>query len=126
MPILDIEIVVADDEQLAKDSPQRLADAAGEIFAAPLGRTWVRIRELPLQHYAESGGVPTGVLPVFVTVLKAKRPPREVLRKEIAALTGAVARICGRPPENVHVLYRPEGIGRVAFGGELLVGDDRA
>ena len=123
MPILDVEIVVADTERLDKDLPQRLADAAGEIFATPAGRTWVRVRKLPLRDYAENGGVPAEVRPVFVAVLKAEHPSREGLRKEITALTEAVARICDRPPENVHVLYRPEGIGRIAFGGELVVDD---
>ena len=125
MPILDVEIVVAETDRLNPELTQRLADAAGEVFAAPPGRTWVRVRELPLQQYAESGGLPPGVLPVFVTVLKAQPPSRETLREEIAALTGAVARICGRPSENVHVLYRPAAVGRVAFGEELVVDDPR-
>jgi phenylpyruvate tautomerase PptA (4-oxalocrotonate tautomerase family) len=119
MPILDVEIVLADTERLDEDLPQRLADVAGEIFGAPAGRMWVRMRGLPLQNYAESGGLPAGVRPVFASVLKAKYPSLEDLRGEIAALTEAVARICDRPPENVHIFYRPEGIGRVAFGGEL-------
>jgi phenylpyruvate tautomerase PptA (4-oxalocrotonate tautomerase family) len=38
---------------------------------------------------------------------------------EVEAVTEAMARLFDRPRENVHVLYEPEGRGRVAFGGRL-------
>lgn len=120
MPILDVEIVVAD-EGLAPGLAAALAEAAGRVFGTPAGHTWVRVRPLPRQHYAEDdGGPPAGVLPVFVTVVKARWPAPDELRGEVGRLTQEVARVCGRPPANVHVIYEPAGAGRVAFGGELV------
>lgn len=114
MPILDVDIVGAADLDLA----QRIADAAGRVFQTPPGETWVRLRSPAA--YAESGGtLPEGVRPVFVSVLKARPPAGEALVLEVAALTDAVAQACGRPPENVHVIYEPAAHGRIAFGGHL-------
>ena len=56
---------------------------------------------------------------MFVTVLKAQRPTGLALEADVRALTEGVARVCGRPVENVHVLYEPEVQGRIAFGGRL-------
>ncbi len=47
---------------------------------------------------------------------------RDDLRREVAALTPAIAAICARLPENVHILYQPDGAGRVAFGGRVVSG----
>jgi len=55
-----------------------------------------------------------------VTVLKARLEPAEMLRLEAHALAAAIAAVCGRPKENVHIIYLPAGSGRVAFGGQLL------
>jgi phenylpyruvate tautomerase PptA (4-oxalocrotonate tautomerase family) len=121
MPILDVEIVVAETDQIDPHLAAALADAAGAVLSTVPGRTWVRVRHLPAERYAENGGGPAaGVHPVFVTVLKAEHPPPEDLRREMAALTQEVARVCDRPAENVHVFYAPEGRGRVAFGGRLV------
>ena len=57
---------------------------------------------------------------MFVSVLKAKLPPPDERQLEVTRLTEAVARICRRPPENVHILYLPGGAGRMAFGGTLV------
>ncbi len=115
MPILDVDIVGAADLDLA----QKIADAAGQVFHTPAGETWVRLRSP--DAYAENGGtLPEGVRPVFVSVLKAQPPTGEELALEVQALTEAVAHACGRPPENVHVLYAPAALGRVAFGGRLV------
>lgn len=120
MPILDVEIVVKDKEATTAGLASAIADAAGEVFATQLGRTWVRMRTLPRDSYAENGGGPAdGILPVFVTVLKAQKPDGTKLKEEIRQLTGQVARICGRPEENVHILYLPDAAGRIAFGGLL-------
>ena len=118
MPILDVDIVGAADLDLA----QKIADAAGQVFHTPAGETWVRLRSP--DAYAESGGtLPEGVRPVFVSVLKAQPPTGEALALEVSALTEAVAHACGRPPENVHVLYEPAAQGRLAFGGSLVSGE---
>lgn len=120
MPILDVEIVVAE-EELAPGLAVALAEAAGKVFGTPAGRTWVRVHPLPLRNYAENGGgPPDGVLPVFVAVLKARWPGPQELTAEVASLTVEIARVCDRPQASVHVMYAPEGAGRVAFGGELV------
>jgi hypothetical protein len=53
-------------------------------------------------------------------VLKASLPSVELLQSEMARLTGAIAKACARPEENVHIVYEPAGSGRVAFGGRLV------
>jgi hypothetical protein len=93
MPILDIEIVVAADADLDSSLAAKLADAAGEVFASVAGQTWVRLRPLGGELYAENGG-----------------------------LTLAIANVCDRAPETVHLVYRPAARGRVAFGGKLVGG----
>lgn len=117
MPIIDVEIV--GDESPKPSLAQELADAAGEIFGTPSGRTWVRLRMLSRDHYAENGTAQEHQ-PVFVTALKARRPDRDDMKREITQLTEAFARICERSFENVHVLYLPESSGRIAFGGDLV------
>jgi phenylpyruvate tautomerase PptA (4-oxalocrotonate tautomerase family) len=120
MPIVDVEIV--GDESPKPSLSQELADAAGEIFGTPPGRTWIRLRMLPHDHYAENQEAQEHH-PVFVKVLKGQWPEHDDMKQEITQLTEAFARICDRSFENVHVLYLPEGSGRIAFGGDL-VGDD--
>lgn len=98
-----------------------LADRSGRVFGSPPGSTWVKLRAIPYDHYAENGGGPSdGVCPVFVSVLKARLPAPDVLRVEVARLGAAIAEATGRPVENVHIAYLPAGAGRVAFGGELV------
>lgn len=118
MPILDVEIVGS--ESVASDLAARLADMAGEVFCSPPRSTWVRVRWLPRHLYAENGTeTPAGWHAVFVTVLKSQRPTGVALEAEVRALTDGVARVCGRPPKNVHILYEPDAQGRIAFGGRL-------
>ena len=57
---------------------------------------------------------------MFVFVLKARLPPLAERQREVAQLTEVIARACRRPPENVHILYLPEGSGRMAFGGQIV------
>jgi phenylpyruvate tautomerase PptA (4-oxalocrotonate tautomerase family) len=121
MPVLDVEVVVQPDEILPGDLAGRIAAGAGEVFGAAPGTTWVKLHRLPAADYAENGTEPdAGVHPVFVTVLKARLPEPAALQVEVTALTQVIAAACGRPPENVHVLYQPAGAGRVAFGGRLV------
>jgi len=124
MPILDIEVVADGDAALIDDVAQRLADAAGEVLGTPAGRTWVRLRTLPRTSYAENGGAPDELRPVFVSLLKARRPPPDQIGDEARRLCSAIADVLRRPVENVHVLYQADAAGRIAFGGEL-VPDDR-
>ena len=118
MPILDVEIVTS--ESLGGGLAARIADMAAQVFGGPPASTWVRVRSLPQEHYAENGTPsPEGWHSVFVTVLKAQRPAGLALEAEVRALTEGVARVCGRPVENVHILYEPDAQGRIAFGGSL-------
>jgi phenylpyruvate tautomerase PptA (4-oxalocrotonate tautomerase family) len=121
MPIVDVELVLREGEMLAVALARDLADAIGEVFAAPPGRTWVRLRSLPIAQYAEHGGTSEEeVRPVFVGVLKSQRPTGARWHDEVRRLTEAIAHAVGRPPEHVHVLYEPEARGRIAFGGEVV------
>jgi phenylpyruvate tautomerase PptA (4-oxalocrotonate tautomerase family) len=73
------------------------------------------------EYYAENDST-ENFYPVFVSVLKVKLPSLESMQAEVAKLTEAVAQICGRPQENVHILFLPEAAGRIAFGGKLAHG----
>ena len=121
MPIVDVEIVLLPEESMRSGLAAEIADRCGEVFGSPPGSTWVKLRPIPCDHYAENGGGPQdGVYPVFVSVLKARLPAPEALRAEVSRLTAAIAEATGRPVENVHIVYLPAGAGRVAFGGELV------
>jgi phenylpyruvate tautomerase PptA (4-oxalocrotonate tautomerase family) len=121
MPILDIEIVASDSApDLPADLTQSLADAAARGFDAPRGTVWVKLRIVPSTQYAENGGKPEDVQPVFVTVLKSKLPKGGALEDEIARLTRVIASVLNLPEANVYIFYQPDGAGRVAFGGKLV------
>jgi phenylpyruvate tautomerase PptA (4-oxalocrotonate tautomerase family) len=119
MPILDVEIVLQSEETLSIYLAANLAEAAGQVFNSAPGETWVKLKSIPAGQYAENSS-PPGVTPVFVTILKARHADAETTRIEVARLTMLVARLCLRPAENVHIIYLPLALGRVAFGGKLL------
>ena len=120
MPILEIEIVLRPGEALAVGLAARLADAAAGVLRSPPRSTWVKLRELATGYFAENGAGPEAdTFPVFVSVLKAENVP-EQLADEAPRLAEAVGGLCGRPRENVHIIFEPKGGGRVAFGGKLL------
>ena len=120
MPILDIEIVLQPEESIPSNLARELADKAGAIFGSKPAQTWVKLREIEADHYAENDVAALEFFPVFVSVLKADLPSGEVMEAEVKELTQAIADICHRPPENVHIVYLPPGRGRVAFGGKLV------
>ena len=120
MPILDVELVLAPGETPVSDLAGRLADAAAQVFGTEARRTWVKLRFIEASLYAENGGAPVDMFPVFVTVLKSRVPPPDELEAEIGRLTRSLAAVCDRPPEQIHLLYQPEAAGRVAFGGNLV------
>ena len=121
MPIVDIEIVIRANEVIRADMVSELADEMGEIFHSSPGETWIKVHPLSADQYAENGRTPNGIYPVFVTVIKSKLSSIEEMQNEVAKITGAVAQLCGRPSDNIHVIYQPEGRGRVAFGGKLVL-----
>ena len=120
MPILNVEIIMRPDESIRPELARELADRTGEIFGSSPGSTWVKVYLLARENYAENIIASEDICPVFVSVLKAKLPSPDLLQVEVAKLTAAVAQICGRPQENIHIIYLPEGMGRVAFGGKMI------
>lgn len=120
MPILHVEVVGPLPDDVARGLAPRIAEAAGRALASRPQGTWVKLHFLDEDDYAENGGgPPPGARPVFVTVLQADLPPRSTLAQQALRLTGAVAGACGRPAENVHVIFEPPAAGRIAFGGKL-------
>lgn len=121
MPIVDVELVVTPGPAGAGGRARVLADALGRIFGTSPGRTWVKVRQLAAEAYAENETERApGELPVFVTVLHARPPEGPARDAEALAVTDAVAAWCGRPPGQVHVQYAPPAVGRQAFGGTLV------
>jgi len=122
MPILNVEIVARRDESLSPKLATELANRTGEIFGSAPGSTWVKVHLIARENYAENSSVSEDIYPVFMSVLKAKLPSPDSLQAEVSKLTAAIAQVCGRPQENVHIVYLPAGAGRVAFGGKVLPG----
>lgn len=121
MPIVDIEVVTNPSETVAgKEQLQSLADELGDLFGSGQGDTWIRLRSIDRRGYAENSTLVDGsVRPTFVSVLRYELPDAAELRREMAGIAEAVARILDRPRENVHVLYSPGAKGRIGFGGKL-------
>ena len=76
----------------------------------------MKLKTIARENYAEN----SGGLPVFVSVLKARHPAPDALELEADRLAHAVTQVCDWPPENAHIIYLPEGAGRVAFGGKII------
>ena len=125
MPILDVEIILEPGEELKPGLAAELANTAAEIFQSGPQQTWLKLRPLPQANYAENGGTAENVKPVFVSILKAQQPTLAQKQKEVHQLAQRFAQICGRPAAHIHILYLPEGNGRIAFGGQLLVPEGR-
>ncbi len=117
MPIVDIEIVGVKgaDPGLA----QRLADALGDALGSRPRGTWVRVRHLDANAYAENAGAEPGVAPIFAHVLQAEVPEESRLQTLARRICATIANVCERPSEQVHVVFEPAATGRIAFGGEL-------
>ena len=120
MPILTVEIVVSPSEKINENFASQLAQRAGEIFASGTSNTWVKVFPILQAYYAENDEGVTAVNPIFVSVLKAHLPDNSMMAREVKELTTAVATLSQRPTENIHIIYLPEGNGRVAFGGKLV------
>jgi len=121
MPIVSVEVVVGANDAMAQDFVQSLADAIGRALKSPAGQTWVRVRSLARDQYAENEALlDAAQLPVFVTILKRHPPQGAELKGEVTALTHAVAQVIGRPTACVHIEYAPAAAGRLSFGGVLV------
>ena len=120
MPIIDIEFVHSA-QASALPNASILAAAIGRALGTPPGQTWVRLRTLDANFYAENeSAVSPSELPVFVTVLHAHLPDSPALAAEVHLLTQTVASCVGCSAARVHVQYAPAGAGRQAFGGSLV------
>jgi phenylpyruvate tautomerase PptA (4-oxalocrotonate tautomerase family) len=120
MPILDVEVVTGPGELLEAGLARQLANIAGDILGSEPGGTWVKVRALPSGQYGENGDLLAEIRPVFVSVLMGQRPAEETIKHQAERLAASFAQACGRPKENVHILYQPSAAGRIAFGGELV------
>lgn len=119
MPILTVEIIGPVARDARPHLAQRLADAAGTALDSPSRSTWVKLRFLDTDAYSENGGAPDDVRPVHVSVLLAELPDEDGLAARARRLTAAIAEVCDRPSENVHIVFEPPAAGRIAFGGTL-------
>ena len=115
MPVVDIEIV--DYPEAPPGLAAALAEACGQIFNSCSSTTWVRLRGLSQDNYAENGPPQR---PVFVSVLLADLPDQDQLADIAQRLCQAVSETLQRSSEQVHIVFQPAGRGRVAFGGRLL------
>ena len=123
MPIVDIEVVTGavEPEVIGKETLQLVADELGSVFDSEPGGTWVRLRSLDGNQYAENRAAMRGdAWPAFVHILRAELPAPAALQREMARVAEVVARTLSRPRENVHVLYAPDAKGRIGFGGTLV------
>jgi phenylpyruvate tautomerase PptA (4-oxalocrotonate tautomerase family) len=120
MPIIDVEVVEQPGSSLLTNLSNELAVRIGDVLHAKPGTVWVKLHRIPFVDYAESDGNPDALAPVFVNVLMATLPEGEAFEAAVVALTQAVAELCDRSRDNVHVLFAPSARGRQAFGGKLV------
>ena len=119
MPIIDIETVAPIEGAEEHARVQSLADELGKVFGGSPGNTWVRLRAIDPNAYAENDNPDLDVRPTFVEVLRQELPDADELSKEMAQVASVVAAALGRDRESVHVLYSPAAMGRIGFGGQL-------
>ena len=121
MPIVTVEVVAGEGSTVPHDLAQLLADSVGRAINSPPGQTWVRVRRVPRNEYAENGPpLEASELPVFVTILKRQASRGSELEAEVASLTQAIAQVVGRPASCVHIEFAPSCAGRLSFGGTLV------
>src|SRR2546423_1477926 len=121
MPIVIVELVAEENHAQVPNLAQPLADAIGRALNSPPGQTWVRLRIIRRDEYAENESVvDSDELPVFITLLKREAPCGAELQAEVVALTHAIVKVVGRPASCVHIVYAPAAAGRVSFGGKLV------
>lgn len=123
MPMIDVEMVVRDEseDRLMPEDVRDLANNLAGFLGSGPGDLWLRLRYLPESRYAENGQSKS-TYPVFVTILKAQIPGPETLADEMRGIAAAVGTNLDRPQEHVHVVYKPDALGRIGFEGELAGG----
>jgi phenylpyruvate tautomerase PptA (4-oxalocrotonate tautomerase family) len=121
MPIVTVELVGEEQRDREASLAQSLANAIATALHSGPGQTWVRVRWLRPNDYAENGSsVSSGDLPVFVGIVKRLVPVVPELEAEISELTRVIAQEVRRPPQSVHIEYAPSAAGRLSFGGSLM------
>ena len=119
MPIIDVELIALDAPKNLKNLTQNLTNSAAIILNSPNGQTWLKLHFLPLNQYAENGGVPEDFKSLFVSLL-LKNNLSEDKRSEIAfKLCESFSTITHFPKDHIHILFLPEGSGRMVFGGSF-------
>ena len=116
MPVVDVEIVGSC--ELA-GLAQVLAVQIGSALGSAEGGTWVKVRLLAQDRYAENR-TDHSPQPVFVKVLQRHRLTGDALTAAIVAITQIVADATNRPAESVHLVFSESAAGRVSFGGKLV------
>lgn len=119
MPIVRVEIIGSPVPRTEKLAPT-LAQECSPAFPPNHREVWLQVQLVPGPNWAVSTPSKPGPGPVFVHVVREVNPRGAQLNREIEGLTAAVARVTGRPREQVYVLYEPSARGRMAFGGRLL------
>lgn len=119
MPILEVEVVGEIAAPLRHGLAQRLVDAAAQVFETAPQQSWLKLRFLDAQDYAENAGPAPSPLPVFVRVKLRSALELEERRRLARMLARAISELCARPIARVHILFDDPGQGRIAFGGEL-------
>jgi phenylpyruvate tautomerase PptA (4-oxalocrotonate tautomerase family) len=119
MPILEAEIIGEIAAPLRHGLAQRLADAAAQVFETAPQQTWIKLRYLDAQDYAENAGRAPEPLPVFVRILLRSSFEIAERRRYARELARSFAELCARPAARVHILFDEPAQGRIAFGGEL-------
>jgi phenylpyruvate tautomerase PptA (4-oxalocrotonate tautomerase family) len=121
MPVVTVEFVSDSDRPIRDGLAQALADAVGRVLDTPPGQTWVRLRSLQPNQYAENvSHLEASEWPVFVTLLARLPPTGAELQAQVTSLTEAIALVFGRPGGCVHIEYASAASGRVSFGGRLV------
>ena len=123
MPIVTVELIEDEQQQPVHAAAiKNLTDELGELFNSAPGGTWLKLRYLPRQHYAENETtLSRAIRPTFVEVLKRDADTSATDRAtEAARIAEIVAQHFDRPIANTHIIYAPSGAGRVAFGGTLI------
>jgi len=119
MPILTVELIGGPDRP-PPGLARAIASAAAPILGSEPDGTWVRLRALGPQEYAENGDAYRGIRAAIVTILQADPPTSAARAAEAELLCAAIAEATDRDPAHVHLIYDPPARGRIAFGGRLL------
>jgi phenylpyruvate tautomerase PptA (4-oxalocrotonate tautomerase family) len=120
MPLVEIEHIGAFPRS-AHALSQELADALATVFSSARAETWVRLRSLSSENYAENGeDDPLGAEAIFVSITKKDLPSSSLLANQATAVASVVATVFQRSIDRVHIIYEPPARNRIAFGGRLI------